>query len=82
VSVAEQFGANLVYLRKRAGLSQEEVGFLADLHRTEIGMLERGIRQQLAGALELTPGELLDGIEWKPGAIRRGHFGDAGEAGP
>lgn len=87
MSVAEQFGANLVYLRKRAGLSQEQVGFLADLHRTEIGMLERGIRQpridtliKLAGALELTPGELLDGIEWKPGAIRRGHFGDAGEA--
>ena len=87
MSVAEQFGRNLVYLRKLADLSQEDVSRLADLHRTEISMLERGIRLaridtlvKLAGALEVTPDELLDGIDWKPAAYRPGRFRDAGEA--
>lgn len=43
-TVARQFGKNLHRERKRAGLSQEEVGFRASLHRTEIGLLERGAR--------------------------------------
>ena len=32
---ARRFGLNLRKARKRAGLSQEEVGFRASLHRTE-----------------------------------------------
>lgn len=87
MSVADQFGKNLVYLRKRADLSQEEVSQLANLHRTEVSMLERGIRLaridtlvKLAGALEVTPDELLDGVDWKPAAYRPGRFRDAGEA--
>lgn len=71
VVVADQFAANLVRVRKQAGISQEELGFLASLHRTEIGMLERGIRLpridtliKLAGALEVSPNELLDGVAW------------------
>jgi transcriptional regulator with XRE-family HTH domain len=75
VSVAERFGANLVCIRKRAGISQEELGFRASLHRTEIGMLERGIRMprldtivKLAGALEVDAGELFEGMVWKSGA--------------
>jgi transcriptional regulator with XRE-family HTH domain len=72
-TVAKQFGRNLVRCRKRAGLSQEEVGFDAAIHRTEVGMLERGVRLpridtlvKLAVALRVEVGELLDGIEWKP----------------
>lgn len=72
-AVARRFGTNLVRARKRAGLSQEETSFLASIHRTEIGMLERGVRVpqidtvvKLAGALAVTPGELLDGISWQP----------------
>ncbi len=79
--VKERFAANLVYRRKEAGLSQEELGFRAALHRTEIGMLERGIRMaridtlvKLAGALEIEPGALLAGIVWLPGDPRPGHF--------
>lgn len=71
--VADRFGGNLVRERKRAGLSQEEVGFRASLHRTEVGMLERGIRLpridtliKLTGSLESSPDELLDGIVWVP----------------
>jgi len=81
VSVAEQFGANLSRLREQAGITQEEIAFRASLHRTEIGLLERGGRipkidtaAKLAGALGVTLAELLDGIEWHPGEIRRGYF--------
>jgi hypothetical protein len=37
--VAAQFGDNLRYCRRKAKLSQEELGFGANLHRTEIGLL-------------------------------------------
>ena len=68
--VARQFAANLRIARRRAGLSQEEVGWLASLHRTEIGLLERGLRVprvstlvKLANALSIPPADLLKGIE-------------------
>jgi transcriptional regulator with XRE-family HTH domain len=74
-------GQNILRQRKRSGLSQEEVGIRASLHRTEIGLLERGERLprvdtliKLAGALEVSPCELLDGITWEPGYARRGEF--------
>jgi transcriptional regulator with XRE-family HTH domain len=67
--------------RNRAGLSQEELGFRASLHRTEIGILERGIRLprldtiiKIAGAIEIDPCVLLDGMTWHPGVIRQGSF--------
>lgn len=72
--VARQFGENLRRARKKAGLSQEELGFRASLHRTEIGLLERGARVpridtviKIASALELAPAELTAGMEWTPG---------------
>jgi transcriptional regulator with XRE-family HTH domain len=42
--VAARFGANLARQRERAGITQEELSFGASLHRTEIGLLERGGR--------------------------------------
>ena len=36
-----KFGDNVREIRKKKGLSQEEVSFKADLHRTYIGMIER-----------------------------------------
>jgi transcriptional regulator with XRE-family HTH domain len=79
--VAARFGENLLRCRRRAALSQEELGFRASLHRTEISQLERGIRLpridtliKLAGALEVDPDELLDGLSWQPGSIRKGGF--------
>jgi len=83
--LSRQFGENMARLRKRAGVSQEELGFLANLHRTEVGMLERGVRLpridtllKVAGALELEPGELLDGMAWTPGPPRTGSFQTGG----
>jgi transcriptional regulator with XRE-family HTH domain len=71
--VAERFALNMVALRKQAGLSQEALGFRADLHRTEVGQLERGLRLaridtlvKLAGSLGVAPGDLLAGLSWEP----------------
>jgi len=79
--VATYFGENLHRCRKAAGFSQEELGIRASLHRTEIGLLERGARMpridtviKLATALELEPARLLEDIVWNPGDITRGAF--------
>ena len=76
-----RFGENVLIARRRAGLSQEALGFLASLHRTEISQLERGDRLpridtliKLAGALSVPPGDLLKGMAWKPSGAPRGRF--------
>jgi transcriptional regulator with XRE-family HTH domain len=86
VTVAEQFGRNLLRYRKLSGLSQEEIGFAASVHPTHIGMLERGIRQpraetivKLGAVLEVSANDLLEGITWEPGSVRVGRFRKAGE---
>jgi transcriptional regulator with XRE-family HTH domain len=78
---AEQFGRNLVRARRQAGLSQEELGVRASLHRTAVGQLERGERVarsdtlvKLAGSLGMEPGDLLAGLSWQPGELRVGRF--------
>jgi transcriptional regulator with XRE-family HTH domain len=67
--IREQLGLNLRARRDKAGLSQEALGALCELDRTEISLLERGLRfprldtlVKLARALQLSPSELLDGI--------------------
>jgi transcriptional regulator with XRE-family HTH domain len=69
-TVRQQFAANLRHHRDRAGLSQEALADICDLHRTEISLLERCKRSPrletiviLAHGLQLSsPGELLEGI--------------------
>lgn len=89
MTVGQRFGANLSRLREQAGITQEEMAFRASLHRTEIGLLERGGRvpkidtaAKLAGSLGVTLSELLDGIEWQPGEFQRGYFRASEGAGP
>lgn len=81
MNVAMRFGENLARCRKAADMSQEETSIRAGLHRTEISQLERGLRlarvdtvAKLAAALEIDPGELFKGIEWRLGEVRRGRF--------
>lgn len=81
MTVAQCFGANLARCRARAGISQEELGWRASLHRTEVSQLERGLRLartdtlvKLAGALGVGPADLLSGMAWEPGEMRRGSF--------
>jgi transcriptional regulator with XRE-family HTH domain len=73
VDFATRFGRNLARCRERMGISQEELGMRADLHRTAVGQLERGQRiaradtvVKLAGSLAIKPEELLAGLEWEP----------------
>jgi transcriptional regulator with XRE-family HTH domain len=88
--VATGFSVNLVRLRGSAGLSQEELGMRAGLHRTEIGLLERGARIprldtiiKVAGGLSISPCELIEGMTWEPGDRTPGMFGLApGQARP
>jgi transcriptional regulator with XRE-family HTH domain len=79
--VALRFGQNLRRCRRLAGISQEELGERAALHRTEIGRLESGERLaridtlvRLAGAMAIRPEELVEGIHWTPAQARRGSF--------
>src|SRR5215467_1641463 len=87
--VAERFAQNLLRAREAADLSQEGLALRAALHRTEIGLLERGVRMpridtlaKLAGALEIEPAALLRGIAWDPGEFTRGGFQLARSASP
>lgn len=77
----ERFGANLKRARRNLGLSQEALGALAEVHRTEISALELGHRApyletlvKLVGSLELSADDLLEGIAWKPNAVAYGSF--------
>ena len=65
-STRKKLGKKIQKLRKKQGLSQEELGFRADLHRTYIGSIERGKQNvsvdnihKLAKALKVSPKELL-----------------------
>jgi transcriptional regulator with XRE-family HTH domain len=80
-AVAQHFGETLRRLRIDADLSQEQLGHRASLHRTEIGLLERGARVpridtlvKLAMGLGIPPETLLAGITWEPGGVTRGAF--------
>lgn len=74
--VAVRFGRNLIRPRRRVDLSQEELATRASLHRTEISLLERGLRLaradtvvKLAAGLEAEPGALFKGLSWLPGRV-------------
>jgi transcriptional regulator with XRE-family HTH domain len=67
----DRFAVNLRKARQSKKISQEELGFRCELHRTEISLLERGGREprlgtimKLCAALDTTPGELCAGIRW------------------
>ncbi|MEQ1795026.1 MAG: helix-turn-helix transcriptional regulator [Nitrospira sp.] len=44
-------GREIARLRKRIGLSQEELGFRAEVHRTYISQLERGLKSPTLGMI-------------------------------
>lgn len=66
MKILKIIGHNIRYYREKAGLSQERLGQLADLHRTYIGSVERGERNisalniaKIAYALKVKPHVLL-----------------------
>jgi transcriptional regulator with XRE-family HTH domain len=73
VKVAERFAANAKRLRQQSGLSQEELSLRAGVHRTQVTLMENGDRLprletlvKLAGGLDTSANDLLDGIAWAP----------------
>jgi transcriptional regulator with XRE-family HTH domain len=65
-TVAVAFGQVLRDCRNKAGISQEALAGVADVDRTYISLLERGLRQpalgtifRLANALGVAPGTMV-----------------------
>ena len=64
--VLQRFGTQLQKVRKEKRISQEELAALLSMHRTYIGMIERGERNptirtlyKIAKALKVQAGDLL-----------------------
>jgi transcriptional regulator with XRE-family HTH domain len=79
--LALRFGRNLCAARRKVGLSQEELATLASLHRSEVSMLERGVRTprldtivRLLGSLDAEPADFFAGLAWVVGGTRTGSF--------
>ena len=65
----KQFGLLVKQYREVKGFSQEELANKANLHRTQISLVERGMRsvrlstlEKLATALEIQPSKLMPDI--------------------
>ena len=68
--IDESFATVLRRLRTEKGLSQEEFGFEADLHRTYVSQLERSLKSpslktlhRIAGVLEISLTDLMALVE-------------------
>ena len=64
------FGKEVARLRKRLGISQEELAFRAEVHRTYISQLERGLKSptlcvivKLSRALKASASKLVAAVE-------------------
>jgi transcriptional regulator with XRE-family HTH domain len=74
--VGQVLAENIRSARRCAGLSQEQLGERAGLHRTEIGHIERGDRIPRADTLFKiavscnleNPGSFFEGLRWTPPA--------------
>jgi DNA-binding XRE family transcriptional regulator len=79
MTLAERFSANLKRARCEAGLTPSELGRLAELHRTEVYALERGLRVprletllKLSCSLRVPAEVLMEGMTWRPSQIGYG----------
>jgi len=64
------FGEEVTRLRKRLGVSQEELAFRAEVHRTYISQLERGLKSptlsvilKLSRAMKASASSLVAAVE-------------------
>lgn len=69
MNIKKRFGERIRSIRKEQGLSQEELAFKAGLHRTYIGMIERGEKNvtleniyKLALGLHIEISDLFKGL--------------------
>ncbi len=47
-----QFGLKIIELRKKAGISQDELAFRSDIHRAYMGTIERGEKSVTLNTIE------------------------------
>lgn len=70
MDISKKLGARIQKLRQERGLSQEELAFEADVHRTYVSHIERGSRNitviglcKIAKGLKMTSSEILENIK-------------------
>lgn len=70
MNIEKIFGEELRKIREQKGLSQEQLGFESEYHRTYISQLERGQKStslkavfRIAHALGVAPSELVSRVE-------------------
>lgn len=73
-TLAERFAANVVWFRRKAGLTQQELADRVGMNRTVLSVLERGQRLprldtilKLAAGLEVGNCRLVESMWWEPG---------------
>lgn len=71
--VARQVGRRIRKRRRFIDMTQEELAFRSEVHRTQFTLIENGRRQprlhtliRIGTALDLSPCQLLEGISWEP----------------
>lgn len=74
MDIRRQVGLNVQRFRRERGLSQEGLAFEAEIHRTYISGVERGVRNitvsvvaKIAGALKVLPYQLLEPLPKRTG---------------
>jgi transcriptional regulator with XRE-family HTH domain len=74
-------GQELYFWRTKKGLSQEKLGFEANLHRTYISIIERGLKSptintlvRLCNALEITPDKFLKNVMQRIAVSKRKQY--------
>lgn len=67
IQISKKIGLKIKLLRNKAGISQEELGFRADISKTQIGLIERGessptidTLDKIAHALNISIVDLVD----------------------
>lgn len=67
MDIKEKFGNKVRQVRLSRGLSQEQLAFISNLHRTYISGVERGLRnvsldniERIAKALNISIGDLMN----------------------
>ena len=80
-AMLDRFSKNLIEIRVRSGLTQGELAARAEIHRTQISLIESGRRAprlptliSIAGALEVPITDLLAGISYTRAITTPGGF--------
>jgi transcriptional regulator with XRE-family HTH domain len=71
--VTEQVARRIRRRRRYLDMTQKELAYGAEIHRTQIPLIEGGLRMprlhtliKIATVLDLSPCQLLEGIDWSP----------------